>query len=207
MSCVIGCFECFVLRGVLVREIINFSSFWRSSIFSAIVEPIVYLFVFGFGFGLFVSMVGGYDYVDYVGTGMVVIVVLFFSAFLGMFGMFVKYKFQRIYDVILVVLVDIEEFVTVEVLWIVARVGTYGCALMLVVMLFGLDPSWGMLLVLFIGFIVGFGWVGFGIFVAVRMNLIDNFSYVISVVLMLLFFVVGTFFLIDGLLEWVQVIV
>ena len=37
--------------GVLVREIINFSSFWRSSTFSATVEPTVYLLAFGFGFG------------------------------------------------------------------------------------------------------------------------------------------------------------
>ena len=41
--------------------------------------------------------------------------------------------------------------------------GVYGCAPMLVAMFFGLDPSWGMLLVPFIGFIAGFGWASFGI--------------------------------------------
>ena len=39
------------LLGVLVREIINFARFWRSSTFSATVEPTVYLLAFGFGFG------------------------------------------------------------------------------------------------------------------------------------------------------------
>ena len=43
------------LMGVLVREIINFSSFWRSSTFSATVEPTIYLLAFGFGFGSLVS--------------------------------------------------------------------------------------------------------------------------------------------------------
>ena len=39
------------LRGVMVREIVNFSSFWRSSTFSSTVDPTIYLLAFGFGFG------------------------------------------------------------------------------------------------------------------------------------------------------------
>jgi lipooligosaccharide transport system permease protein len=192
------------LMGVLVREVINFSSFWRSSTFSATVEPTVYLLAFGFGFGSLVSKVGGYDYVDYVGTGTVATAVLFSSAFPGMFGTFVKYKFQRTYDAILAAPVDTEELVTAEGLWIAVRSGTYGCAPMLVAMVFGLDPSFGMLLVPLIGFVAGFGWACFGIAVAARMNSIDNFSYVISAVLTPLFLVAGTFFPIDGLPEWAQ---
>jgi lipooligosaccharide transport system permease protein len=193
------------LTGVLVREIINFTTFWRSVTFSATVEPTVYLLAFGFGFGSLVSRVGGYDYVEFVGTGTVATAVLFSSAFPGMFSTFVKYKFQRTYDAILAAPVDTEELVTGEALWIAARAGTYGCAPMCVAMLFGLDPSPGMLLVPFIGFIGGYGWGCFGIAVAARMNSIDNFSYVISAVLTPLFLVAGTFFPIDGLPEWAQV--
>jgi len=192
------------LMGVLVREVINFSSFWRSSTFSATVEPTVYLLAFGFGFGSLVSKVGGYDYVDYVGTGTVATAVLFSSAFPGMFSTFVKYKFQRTYDAILAAPVDTEELVTAEALWIAVRSGTYGCAPMLVAMVFGLNPSWGMFVVPLIGFTAGFGWACFGIAVAARMNSIDNFSYVISAVLTPLFLVAGTFFPIDGLPDWAQ---
>ncbi len=39
------------LEGVLIRELINFRSYWRSATFSATVEPTVYLLAFGFGFG------------------------------------------------------------------------------------------------------------------------------------------------------------
>jgi lipooligosaccharide transport system permease protein len=201
----IGRLERPALMGVLVREIINFSSFWRSSTFSATVEPTVYLLAFGFGFGALVSTVGGYDYVDYVGTGTVATAVLFSSAFPGMFGTFVKYKFQRTYDAILAAPVDTEELVTAEALWIGIRSGVFGCAPMLVAMVFGLDPSFGMLLVPFIGFLAGFGWANFGIGIAARMNSIDNFSYVISAVLTPLMLFAGTFFPIDGLPEWAKV--
>ncbi len=194
------------LLGVLVREIINFASFWRSSTFSATVEPTVYLLAFGFGFGSLVSSVGGYDYVEYVGTGTVATAVLFSSAFPAMFGTFVKYKFQRTYDAILAAPVDTEELVTAEALWLSLRAGTYGCAPMLVAMLFGLDPSWGMLLVPPIAMIAGFGWANFGICVSARVNSIDNFNYITSAVLTPLFLVAGTFFPIDGLPEWAQVI-
>ncbi|RKQ92071.1 lipooligosaccharide transport system permease protein [Solirubrobacter pauli] len=194
------------LMGVLVREIINFASFWRASTFSATVEPTVYLLAFGFGFGSLVSSVGGYDYVEYVGTGTVATAVLFGSAFPAMFGTFVKYKFQHTYDAILAAPVDTEELVTAEVLWLSVRAGTYGCAPMLVAMLFGLDPSWGMLLVPFIAMLAGFGWACFGTTVAAKLNSIDNFNYVTSAVLTPLFLVAGTFFPIDGLPEWARVL-
>ena len=48
----IGRFERSALTGVLVREIVNFSSYWRSSTFSSTVEPTIYLIAFGFGFGI-----------------------------------------------------------------------------------------------------------------------------------------------------------
>ena len=143
------------ITGVLVREIINFSSYWRSSTFSSTVEPTIYLLAFGFGFGSLVSTVGGYDYVEFVGTGTVATAVLFSSAFPAMFGTFVKYKFQRTYDAILAAPVDTEELVSAEALWIAARAGVYGCVPMIVAMVFGLDPAWGMLAVPFIAWLAG----------------------------------------------------
>jgi lipooligosaccharide transport system permease protein len=192
------------LLGVLVREVINFSSYWRSTTFSATVEPTIYLVAFGFGFGSLVAKVGGYDYVQFVGTGTVATAVLFSSAFPGMFSTFVKYQFQRTYDAILAAPVDTEELVTAEALWIAVRAGVYGCTPMLVAIAFGLNPSWGMLVVPVIGVVAGFGWAGFGILVAGRAKAIENFNYVISAVLTPLFLLAGTFFPLDRLPQWAR---
>jgi lipooligosaccharide transport system permease protein len=192
------------MAGVLVREIINYSSYWRSSTFSSTVEPTIYLLAFGFGFGSLVSEVGGYDYVEFVGTGTVATAVLFSSAFPGMFGTFIKYKFQRTYDAILAAPVDTEELITAEALWIAMRAGVYGCVPMVVAMLFGLDPAWGMLVVPLVCFLAGFGWACFGICIAGFASSIENFNYVISAVLTPLFLVAGTFFPIDDLPDWAQ---
>ena len=193
------------LTGVLVREVVNFSSYWRSSTFSSTVEPTIYLLAFGFGFGALVSKVGGYDYVEFVGTGTVATAVLFSSAFPAMFGTFVKYQFQRTYDAILAAPVDTEELVTAEALWIATRAGVYGCVPMLVAMVFGLDPAWGMLAVPGIAFIGGFGWACFGISIAGFASSFENFNYVVSAVLTPLFLVAGTFFPISQLPEWAQI--
>ena len=197
-------FEMSALTGVLVREVINYSSYWRSSTFSSTVEPTIYLLAFGFGFGSLVSTIAGYDYVDFIGTGIVATAVLFSSAFPAMFGTFVKYKFQRTYDAILAAPVDTEELVTAEALWIATRAGIYGNVPMIVAIFFGLEPSWGMLLVPFIAWIAGFGWACFGISIAGFANSFENFNYVVSAVLTPLFLVAGTFFPIDGLPDWAQ---
>src|SRR5215212_4884356 len=186
------------LAGVLVREIVNFSSYWRGTTFSSTVEPTIYLVAFGFGFGSLVSSVNGFRYVEFVGTGTV--------ATAGMFSTFVKYQFQRTYDAILAAPVDTEELVTGEALWIALRAGVYGNAPMLVAIIFGLDPSWGMLVVPFVCFVTGYGWACFGISIAAYLKAIENFSYITSAVITPLFLVAGTFFPISQLPEWAQVL-
>jgi lipooligosaccharide transport system permease protein len=193
------------LTGVLVREVVNFGSYWRSTTFSSTVEPTIYLLAFGFGFGSLVSSVAGYSYVEFVGTGTVATAVLFSSVFPAMFGTFVKYQFQRTYDAILAAPVDTEELVTGEALWIAARAGTYGCVPLLVAMAFGLDPSWGMLTVPPIAFVAGFGWACFGILIAAVLKSIENFNYVTSIVITPMFLVAGTYFPISGLPEWARI--
>jgi lipooligosaccharide transport system permease protein len=194
------------LTGVLVREIVNYSSYWRASAFSSTVEPTLYLLAFGFGFGSLVSEIGGYDYVEFVGTGTVATAVLFSSAFPAMFGTFVKYQFQRTYDAILAAPVDVEELVSAEALWMSIRASVYGCVPLVVALAFGLDPAWGMLTVPGIAFLSGFGWANFGIMVAGYSKSIDNFSYIVSAVLTPLFLVAGTFFPLDELPRWVQIL-
>jgi lipooligosaccharide transport system permease protein len=194
------------LTGVLVREIVNYSSYWRSATFSSTVEPTIYLLAFGFGFGSLVSTVGGYDYVEFVGTGTVATAVLFSSAFAAMFGTFVKYQFQRTYDAILAAPVDTEELVTAEATWMAVRAGVYGSVPLLVAIAFGLDPRLSMVAVPFIGILAGFGWASFGIMVAGFAKSFENFNYVVSAVLTPLFLVAGTFFPLEGFPRWLEIL-
>jgi lipooligosaccharide transport system permease protein len=58
----------------------------------------------------------------------------------------------------------------------------------------------------FIAFLAGYGWACFGIMTAGYAKSIENFSYIVSAVLTPLFLVAGTFFPIDTLPHWAQVL-
>jgi lipooligosaccharide transport system permease protein len=187
------------LAGVMSRDVVIFGRYWKATTFSSVVQPAIYLLAFGLGFGALVAHLGHLTYVQYVATGVVATAVLFSSAFPGMFNTFVRWQFQRTYDAMLAAPVDVEELITAEVLWISARAGVYGIAPLLVAIAFGLNPTPGMLLVPFIGFLTGFGFASFGVAIAAIAKTIDNFNYVTSAVLTPLFLFAGTFFPISKL--------
>ena len=195
------------IAGVMSREVANFRTFWKTTTFSSVLEPVIYLLAFGLGLGTtIVNQVDGLEYVEFVGTGMVATAVIFSSALPAMFGSFVKHRFQRTYDAILAAPVDVEELVTAEMGWIGVRAGVYGCFPLLVSFAFGLDPTPGMLLVPLFCFVTALGFAAFGIAVAGTVAKIDQFNYVTTLVVTPLFLVAGTFFPISGLPEGLQVL-
>jgi lipooligosaccharide transport system permease protein len=194
------------LAAVMSRDVVLFGRYWPSTTFSSVVQPTIYLLAFGLGFGSLVAHVGHVKYVQYVATGVVATAVLFSSAFPGMFNTFVRWQFQRTYDAMLATPLDVEELITAEVLWISIRAGVYGMAPLLVGIVFGLSPSWGMLLVPFIGFLTGIGFASFGVVIAAVAKTIENFNYVTSAVLTPMFLVAGTFFPVSSLPPGIRVI-
>jgi lipooligosaccharide transport system permease protein len=202
----VGRLEPAVILAVMGREFANFRTFWKSSAFTSLLEPAVYLLAFGLGLGAtVVSDVDGLPYIQFVGTGIVATAVIFSSALPAMFGTFVKHRFQRTYDAILAAPVDVEELVTAEMLWIGIRAGIFGCFPLIVTMAFGLDPVPTMLLVPFYGFITALGFAAFGITMAATVSKIDQFNYVTTLFITPLFLVAGTFFPISGLPEGFQI--
>ncbi len=191
------------LAGVLHREWVVFTRYWRSTTFSAVVEPTIFLLAFGFGIGALVAEVQGMAYLEFVGTGVVAMAVLFASVFPAMFGTYVKRRFQHTYDGILAAPIDVRELVTAEALWIGVRSGTYGLAPLLVATAFGLRPGWAVLVVPLIGVATGFGFAAMGIFLSSIVPSIDSFGYVISALVTPLFLLAGTFFPLENLPDWV----
>ncbi len=195
------------IAGVMSREVANFRTYWRGTTFSSVLEPLVYLLAFGLGLGAtLVDEVEGVPYIQFVGTGMVATAVIFSSALPAMFGTFVKHRFQNTYEAILAAPVDVDELVSAEMLWIATRSAVYGCVPLIVTFFWGLNPAPGMLLVPLFAFVTALGFAGFGITMAAVVAKIDQFNYVTALFVTPLFLVAGTFFPIDGLPEFFQVI-
>jgi lipooligosaccharide transport system permease protein len=193
------------VAGVMSRDITNFKSFWKTTTFSSVLDPTIYLLAFGVGFGTLVTVVNGIDYLYFVGTGMVATAVLFSSVFSAMYGVFIKHRFQRTYDAILAAPVDVEELATAEVVWLGIRAGVYGMAPLVVSMLFGFEPLWGIVVVPLIGAVTGLGFAALGVFAAAAVSKIDHFNYIQSALITPLFLISGTFFPIEDLPRWVEI--
>ena len=199
-----GGFEFAPVLGILAREWALYRRTWAPITFSSIVEPVLYLLAFGMGMGALVGSIGGYDYIEFLGTGIVAISALFTSMFPGLINTFVRRRFQHTYEGVLAAPVDVRELVTGEALWLGLKAGVYGCAPLLVAFGFGLDPVWPMLFVPVIAAATGFGFALFGILLSAIIPSIRMADYVISGVITPIFLVAGTFFPIDQLPEWAQ---
>jgi lipooligosaccharide transport system permease protein len=194
------------LSAVWVREWIIFRYFWETRTFAAVVEPVIMLLAFGFGFGKLVSQVDGIPYIQFVGTGVVATTVLFSATFTAMFDAMYKRRYQRVYDAMLAAPVDVSEIVTGESLFKGVRAGLYGTVPLLVAFCFGLPPKPAMLLVPFIGALTGVGFAALGMWFATLSDTFDGLSYVISGVITPLFLLAGTFFPLNRMPDWLRVV-
>lgn len=201
-----GRIELPALNAVWVRQWIVFRYFWRTRTFAAVVEPVIMLLAFGFGFGKLVSHIEGIPYIQFVGTGVVATTVLFSATFASMFDALYKRRYQRVYDAMLAAPVDVSEIVTGESVFLGVRAGVYGVAPLLVAFCFGLRPEPAMLLVPLIGALTGIGFAALGMLFATMSDTFDGLSYVISGVITPLFLVAGTFFPLNRMPDWLRVL-
>ncbi|WP_047867868.1 ABC transporter permease [Nocardiopsis sp. RV163] len=199
-----GRLEADAVMGVVAREWILYGQSWRATTFAAVVEPTLYLLCFGFGMGALIGTLAGYSYIDFLGTGIVAVSVLFQSMMPGVINTFIKRRFLHTYEGILAAPVDVRELVTGEALWLAMRSGVYGCVPLLVAVGFGLRPGPGMLLVPLIAFLSGFAFALFGIWISALINSVRSMDYVFSGLFTPLFLVAGTFFPLTELPDWVQ---
>jgi lipooligosaccharide transport system permease protein len=192
------------LIGVVTRDVTLFSRSWLSFTITAVLEPTIYLVGLGLGIGELVGRVRGVDYIEFLGTGTIVTAVVFSSAIPAMFQTFVKRRFQRAYDALLAAPINVAEIVAGEILWLSTRAGVYGLAPLLVTIAFGLDLSWGMLLVPPIGFVTAVGFAAFGITMSAMAKSLDRFNNISSAVLTPLVILGGVFFPLERLPDWVE---
>jgi lipooligosaccharide transport system permease protein len=122
-----------------------------------------------------------------------------------MFETFFKRDYQHTYDALLAAPVDPVDVVTAEALWLAIKSAVFGLAPLLVAILFGLDPTFAMLLVPLYGVVTAFGFACVGIMIAANATSFASFDYVISMLVTPLFLFAGTFFPLDGLPGWVRV--
>lgn len=199
-------FEPAVVAAIIYREWRVFRRVWLTTAFGSIVEPIVYFVAFGFGFGALVSEVAGLSYFDFMATGTIAIGILFSSVFPGLINSYFRRTEKHLYDGQLAAPVTVPELVTGEALWTGLRVAVVAMVTVGVALAFGVGMGAGILLVPLIAVITGFGFAATGAAFAAKLRSVHGIDIVIGGFIAPMFVVAGTFFPLEGLPRWAELV-
>ncbi len=169
----------------------------------SLIEPILYLLAFGFGFGGLIPNIPG-GYMRYLAPALVGISVMNGSFFECTFGSFVRMYFQKTFDAVVATPINIEEVVGGELLWGATRATISSTIVLAVVAAFGLISSPLFLLVIPLAFFGGLMFSSIAMcFTAAAPN-IDFFNFPTFLFLTPMFLLSGTFFPLTSLPSSVQ---
>ncbi len=176
----------------------NFDVFlktWRVNFLPSLLEPILYLAAFGFGLGVLVTgAVEGGSYIQFIGSGLVAIAVMYGAFFECTYASFVRMYFQKTFDAIIATPVSVEEVIAGELLWGATRATINASIVLVVVAAFGLVSSLWALLVPVLAFLGGLLFAALAMcFTAIAPD-IDFFNFPTFLFITPMFLLSGTFF-------------
>ena len=120
---------------------------WRRLIWSSltgnVIDPLLFLFAFGYGLGAVVDRIGGLDYLTFVVPGMMAYAIMFSSSFEATISAFSRFHLQRTWDAILATPVTLTELLLGEALWAATKGMISALCMVLVGWLWGGVPDVG----------------------------------------------------------------
>ncbi len=179
---------------------------YKTALVPPLLEPLLYLFAFGFGLGAIVSRdVGGVSYIQFIAPAMIGISVMNGASFECTYASFVRMYYQKTFDAIIATPVSVEEVITGEILWGATK-SLVNATLMVIIMLIVspilhvtlLSPYY-VVLIPFCAFIGGFAFSSIAMCFTAVVPLIDHFNYYIFLVITPMMLLSGTFFPLEAL--------
>ena len=196
------------LSGILIlwkRELVRYSRA-RSRVVSSIAMPFFILLFLGTGLNSAFTVPGGGNYLEFMVPGVIGMVLLFSSIFIGM-TVLVDKQFGFLKE-ILVAPISRVSIVLGRALGGVTIALFQAFIMILAVLFLGVQLSFAQLpLVLLFMFLISLGFVSLGIAIASLMEDIHGFQLVMNFLVMPMFFLSGALFPVEGLPEWLKFLV
>lgn len=198
-------------RVVLLRSWITFKSSTYLVVLSGFVEPLLNLAVFGFGVGQFVGEVRlpdgeSIDYATFIVPGLMATAAMMGAVMDSTWNVYFKIHESRLYQAMLSTSLGPMDVALGEIGWALFRGALYSTSFMLVVAPLGLIPSWYGLLVIPAGVLIGFGFAALGMAITSYIKGYQQLNLV-NIALMPLTLFSGSFFPLDTLPHWLEVII
>jgi lipooligosaccharide transport system permease protein len=172
------------------------------------VEPLLYLFAFGFGLGSMVGNVqlGGVEltYRQFIFAGVVAQTLMFQGFFEAAYGSFIRMYYQRIFQAIAVTPITLSEVLWAELAWDASKAAFSASAVLAIGVATGAFHPAGALLALPFLFLAALLFAAMGLLVAAKSKTIEEISYPQYLLVFPMFLFCGIFFPVSNLPDFLQ---
>ncbi len=189
---------------VFQRHLLVFGRTWKTSVALNFLEPLLYLAALGLGLGLYVQLEDGVPYLHYLAPGLVAASAMFATTYECTYGVFVRLKYQKIFQAMLSTPLSIDDVVMGEILWGTFKSLLYGTIILIAIALLGLVQSFWGLLIPAVMVLAGFQFALIAMLWTVLVPNIDSYHYFFSLIITPLFLFSGVFFPLSDLHPAVQ---
>lgn len=176
---------------------------WRKLLVPSILgnfgEPLLYLFLFGYGFGRLVGEIERMPYMDFLASGIVCSSVMFTSSFEALYSAFTRMTQQQTWSTMLNAPLNVDDIVLGEVAWAATKGCFSGAAILLVAALAGLVAGPAALWVLPLTLLIGFCFGAVAMIMTALSPSYDFFLYYFTLALTPMLLLSGVFFPISEL--------
>ena len=191
---------------VLQRNLLVYRRVWRGTLFGSFLTPFLYLGAMGIGLGTLIARdVGGYDYLHFLGPGILAATCMQSATFESTFPIMSKITWRKNYDAMLATPLEVRHLLAGELMWIAFRVLTIAVVFLAVMTIFGIPRSPLALLAVPAAMLTGVAFSAAVIAFAATQRNDAGFAWLFRFVINPLFLFSGTFFPVASLpdpIEW-----
>jgi lipooligosaccharide transport system permease protein len=182
---------------------------WRKMIWSSlatnVINPLLFLFAFGFGLGAVIDDMGGMTYLAFVVPGMMAYSAMFAASFETSIGSYARFNMQRTWDAVLATPVSLAELLLGELFWAASKAMLSAvCVLLVGVVWGGVGSLGGALLSLPLIFVASLGFAACGLAATAYAKSWEFFSYYFTFWITPMFMFSGVFFSVDRFPAMIQ---
>jgi len=183
-----------------------FLRLWRSIAPGFIIEPIILLLALGLGFGAFMGIIDGQQYIEFIVPGIIATYAMTSATFECTYGVFFRMEYRRTYDSILATPLNIEDIVAGEIFWGATRSMITAIIILIVAAFFQLLPSPWALLIPLVAILEGLMFASLGMVFTSLVPSVYSFNYYFTLFITPITFFSGAFFPLTSFPESVQIV-
>ena len=195
-----GCPNLFMrLYSVWYRHVRVYTKEFISNAFPPFIEPLVFIGGIGLGLGKYIVDLNGIPFLQFLATGLLVTSAMFPSTFECTYGTYIRLEFDKVYDGMLAAPINVYNLIIGEILWAGTKGLFFSCAVLIMMVLFGILPLGQCFLAPLAGLLTGLMFATLSLLVTALIKNINYFNFYFTGLISPMFFFSGVVFPLSNL--------